>query len=278
MEYHEYNFTLSEAEDFHKDLLINSLSEIGFDTFEDTPSGFKAYRPGSDNISELINEFAESYSEMFRFQYEITPIPHQNWNEVWESNFQPLSIENRCYVRATFHDPRPEYEFEIVIDPKMAFGTGHHQTTELVIKAMLDIDFAGLKVLDMGCGTGILAILAAMKGAANIVAIDYDPICYDSTIENAALNNIDCIEAVCGSKEAIPNEDFDIILANINRNILLDQMESYVSVLKPGGIIYFSGFYEDPDLEIIRKKAEDCGLIYHTHSVKDNWVAAGFSN
>ena len=193
-----------------------------------------------------------------------------------ESNFEPIAIKDKIFVRATFHEPRPEFEYEIVIDPKMAFGTGHHQTTSMMLELMLENDFDGKKVLDMGCGTGILAIMAAKLGAADITAIDYDPVCYDSTIENAHLNHIDNIKALCGSKETIPNEFYDIILANINRNILLDQMLRYSEVLKPDGELYLSGFYESPDLDIIMDEARKYGIKYIIHKKTNDWVAAKF--
>jgi ribosomal protein L11 methyltransferase len=158
----------------------------------------------------------------------------------------------------------------------MAFGTGHHQTTSMMLEWMLETSFARKKVLDMGCGTGILAIMAAKLGAAEITAIDYDEVCYDSTIENARFNHADQIIALCGSKETIPEEQFDVILANINRNILLDQIERYAAVLRPGGQIYFSGFYETPDLDIIKAEAGKYELIYHSHKTDKDWVAAKF--
>jgi len=276
MGYKELVFRILSEEDFHKDLLINALSEIGFDTFEDTEEGFKAYiaYPGPDlsQLEEVLQVFRKSMS----FGYEVNDIAWQNWNEIWESNFEPLLIDSRCYVRATFHEPHPEYEFEIVVDPKMAFGTGHHQTTSLMMKLMMAEDFTTKKVLDMGCGTGILAILASMLGAEELIAIDNDPVCFESTAENTALNNIDNITPLCGSAEAIPDQQFDLILANINRNILLDQMERYTQVLRPGGKIFFSGFYEEPDLTMIREKAGSLGLAYESHAKTDNWVAAKF--
>jgi ribosomal protein L11 methyltransferase len=278
MDYREYYFKLNGHEDFHQDLLINSLSELGFDTFEDSEGGFKAYVPDTVEVEKGVEELAQLYSEMFTFSVEIKAIPYQNWNEVWENNFEPLKINDRCYVRATFHEPQPQYEFEIVIDPKMAFGTGHHQTTALIMHMMMETNFKVENVLDMGCGTGILAILASHLNAERIVAIDYDPICYESTIENALLNNVKNIKPVCGSKESIPDTQFNIIIANINRNILLDQMQRYSEVLASKGLIFFSGFYEDPDLKIISEKAKKCGLRYLTHSKKDNWVAAKFQS
>jgi len=278
MNYYELLFTTITTEDYQQDLLIGALGEIGFDTFEEVDLGFKAYIPVDDFDQELLNDTLDSYREMFTFSYDITLIPQKNWNEVWESNFEPIQISDKVFVRATFHQPKPEFLYEIVIDPKMAFGTGHHQTTAMMMQLMLENDFAGKKVLDMGCGTGILAILASKLGAASITAIDYDLVCYESTIENSALNNIHNIIALCGSKEAIPDEQYDIILANINRNILLDQMQRYSQALKLGGEIYFSGFYESPDLDIIIEEARRYNLKYITHKKDKDWVAAKFVN
>jgi ribosomal protein L11 methyltransferase len=276
MNYYELLFTTITTEDYQQDLLIAALGEIGFDTFEEVDLGFKAYILVDDFNQEALDEQLADYREMFTFSYDITLIPQKNWNEVWESNFEPIEVSGQVFVRATFHAPKPEFPYEIVIDPKMAFGTGHHQTTAMMMALMLEDDFAGKTVLDMGCGTGILAILAAKLGAAELTAIDYDIVCYDSTIENSTLNNIHNINALCGSKEVIPNGQYDIILANINRNILLDQMESYARVLKPGGEIYFSGFYESPDLEIITDEARKYGLKYIIHKKDKDWVAAKF--
>jgi len=278
MNYHEYNFTVIGTEDFHKDLLIDSLSKIGFDTFEDTEKGFKAYTPESETITGQVKIIAEQFSSTFAFTFDVVSIPHQNWNEIWESNFEPLRINERCYIRATFHKPQPDYEFEIIVDPKMAFGTGHHQTTALMMEQMMETDFNGKEVLDMGCGTGILAILASRMGAEGIIAIDYDQICFESTIENSSLNKVHNILPLCGSKEAIPEKKFDIILANINRNILLDQIDHYCEVLSPNGLIFVSGFYEHPDLKMINKKSVKSGLKYISHKKKNNWVAAKFSS
>jgi ribosomal protein L11 methyltransferase len=278
MNYYELLFTTIITEDYQQDLLINALGGIGFDTFEEVDFGFKAYIPTADFDQEKLDEQLALYRDMFSFSYEIALIPQKNWNEVWESNFEPIVIGDNIFVRATFHQPRPEFPYEIVIDPKMAFGTGHHQTTSMMLEWALETDFAGKKVLDMGCGTGILAIMAAKLGAAEITAIDYDPVCYDSTIENAKFNGAQNILAFCGSKEIIPDEQFDIILANINRNILLDQVGRYAEVLQPGGEIYFSGFYETPDLDIIKAEAGKYGLKYINHKTNKDWVAAKFVN
>ncbi len=276
MNYYELLFTTITTEDYQQDLLINALGEIGFDTFEELDFGFKAYIPTTDFDQDKLNETLSVYQDMFTFSYEIVLIPQKNWNEVWESNFESIEISNQIYVRATFHEPKPAFPYEIVIDPKMAFGTGHHQTTSMMLQLMLENDYTNKKVLDMGCGTGILAIMASKLGAATVTAIDYDAVCYASTIENAQLNHIENIKALCGSKEVIPNKKFDTILANINRNILLDQMERYNEVLKTDGEIYFSGFYETPDLDIITEEARKYGLKYISHKKDKNWVAAKF--
>ncbi len=276
MNYCELLFTTIFQEEYQQDLLMNELAEAGCDTFEELDFGFKAYIPAPYFDKEKLDERLEPFHDILSFYYEVNLIPNKNWNAVWESNFQPIQIKGQVWVRATFHEPRPDFPFEIVIDPKMAFGTGHHQTTSMMMDFMLDTVFTGKKTLDMGCGTGILAILAAKKGAAEITAIDYDPVCCESTIENAALNHIKDMRILCGSKEVIPNEQFDLILANINRNILLDQMETYGRSLKPGGLLFLSGFYQDPDLDILKAKAALCSLHYLEHKNDQNWAAAKF--
>lgn len=276
MDYYELLFTTHPTEDYQQDLLIDALAGIGFDTFEEIDGGFKAYISAGDFNKDILEESLAPYREMFNFSFEVNIIQQKNWNQVWESNFEPIQIRDKVYVRATFHQPKPEFPLEIVIDPKMAFGTGHHETTSMMMDLMLDANFVGKDVLDMGCGTGILAMLASKLGARDITAIDYDPVCYDSAIENSTLNHVDNIKAICGSKEVIPDTHFDVILANINRNILLDQMERYNLALKNGGEIYFSGFYESPDLDIIKEEAAKYGLIYISHKKTKDWVAAKF--
>ncbi|MGY3211115.1 50S ribosomal protein L11 methyltransferase [Mucilaginibacter sp. HD30] len=276
MNYYEISFTVEDDEGFRRDLLIHALGEIGFDTFEENEEGFNAYIPADTFNEEMLTATLNPFFEQFPFSHKDNLIEQKNWNEVWESNFEPLVIGDQISVRATFHEARPDVKYEIVIDPKMAFGTGHHQTTSMILQLMLDEDFTHKKVLDMGCGTGILAIMAAKLNAGDITAIDYDPVCYESAIENAQLNGIANIKALCGSKEAIPAEQFDVILANINRNILLDQMDKYAEVLKPNSTIFFSGFYETPDLDIITQAANQCGLSYIAHKKDKDWVAAKF--
>lgn len=278
MNYYELLFITKPIEGYQQDLLINELAEIGFDTFEEVEQGFKAYIPVVGLDQDLLEKHLEPYYAMFNFTYEVNVIPQKNWNEVWESNFEPIQIRDKIYVRATFHPHLPEFAYEIVIDPKMAFGTGHHETTSMMMDLMLDTDLQDKKILDMGCGTGILAILASKLGAKEVIAIDYDPVCFESTLENSVSNGISNLRAICGSKEVIPDEQFDVILANINRNILTDQMARYAEALKPGGEIYFSGFYENPDLDIIKQEAAKYGLEYVSHKKTKEWVAAKFKS
>lgn len=277
MNYYELVFTIDKGEDYQRDMLINDLAGIGFDTFEETDSGFKAYIPADNFDEQILSDCLEMYHRQFSFSHQMNRIEQQNWNQVWESNFEPIQIRDQVFVRATFHQQRTEFPIEIVIDPKMAFGTGHHETTSMMMEMMLDAGVAGKKVLDMGCGTGILAILAEKLGAVDIAAVDYDLACYDSTTENAQLNNCRHIRVFCGSQEAIPHEQFDLIFANINRNILLDQIDRYAWVLKDGGELYLSGFYETADLDIIRHEAAKYGLRYVSHQKAKEWVAAKFN-
>ena len=276
MEYKKVAFSFSQVEEYQKDLLIAELADVGFDTFEDTDTGFDAFIIAAQFNETALTEVLNTLEEGVQYTYLIHDIEPENWNEEWEKNFSPLIIANQCYVRATFHEPQPQYPYEIVIDPKMAFGTGHHQTTTMMMEYILATDVAGKVILDMGAGTGILAILAAKRGAKEVVAIDNDDVCYESAIENAALNKIENLTSLCGSKETIPTLEFDIILANINRNILLDQIESYAAVLKAKGTIFFSGFYESPDLEMITAHCEQFSLLYVDHKKMGDWVAAKF--
>ncbi len=276
MNYKELVFTVNSSESYHTDILIAMLGEINYDTFEETEGGFKAYIAESDYNEELLKITIGNYTENCEFTYTVNHVEQQNWNEVWESNFEPIEIKDQVYVRATFHQPKPVFKYEVIIDPKMSFGTGHHQTTAMIMEYLLETDVVDKTILDMGCGTAILAILASKLGAKSLMAIDYDPICYESTLENASLNAISNLEALCGSKEVIPNEQYEVILANINRNILLDQIERYSQVLVQDGIIFFSGFYEEPDLQMISEEAGKYGINYVSHKKKDLWVAAKF--
>lgn len=276
MSYQEVVFIQNEGAEAYRDVVIAELADLGFDTFEETAQGFTAYIPTNLYNEKAILNVLTHYKEETQFSFSAKAIKHENWNTLWESNFHPISVADQVYVRATFHQPEPSFVYEIVIDPKMAFGTGHHQTTASVMELMLDEDFRGKKVLDMGCGTGILALLAKKMGAKTVDAIDYDPLCFESTLENTELNTMTDIQAILGGKEAIPNTSYEVILANINRNILLDQLDRYAQVLAPEGSLILSGFYEQPDLEIIKEAAHALGLRYERHLVKQEWTAAKF--
>lgn len=276
MEYKKVTFSFTDIQEYQKDILIAELGDIGFDTFEDTETGFDAFILANQFDEEELKSILAGYGDELQYTYVVSAIAPENWNEEWEKNFTPLIINDDCYVRATFHEHQPQYKYEIVIDPKMAFGTGHHQTTTMMMLYILEADVQDKVVLDMGAGTGILGILAAKRGAKAIVAIDNDEVCYRSAIENANLNEIENLTSLCGSKDVIPQGDFDIILANINRNILLDQIESYAAVLASAGSIYFSGFYENPDLDMIKDHCAKFGLNYIDHKKIGEWVATKF--
>ncbi|WP_443939528.1 50S ribosomal protein L11 methyltransferase [Pedobacter sp. MW01-1-1] len=276
MQYIKAIFNFNAIEEYQQDLFISELADLGFDTFEDSEGGFTAFIMKDQFEEANLQELIANYAEDFTAEYVLEAVADENWNAEWEKNFSPLIIDEVCYVRATFHEPQPKYPYEIVIDPKMSFGTGHHQTTTMMMQYILAGDMQGKDILDMGCGTAILAILAAKLGAKNLVAIDYDDICYESTLENAALNEVTNLQALCGSKEVIPDTKFDVIFANINRNILLDQIHRYAEVLKAAGKIYFSGFYLEPDLDMIKEECTKYNMHYIDHKQNGDWVAAQF--
>lgn len=276
MKYTVVNFYSSDIQEWQKDLLIDELGSIGYDTFEDKDFGFSAYIPSSNLDIQALETVLLGQVDGYQLDYKVEDIEEQNWNVLWESNFNPIIVDDKVYVRATFHESKPSYPYEIIIDPKMSFGTGHHQTTSMMLSYILENDFEGKNVLDMGCGTGILAILASKRGAASVVAIDFDPICVDSVIENKEINNITNIEPRLGSKEVIGDALFDTIVANINRNILLDQLETYATVLKSDGELYLSGFYVDQDLDILKAKCESLNIFFKENKEMDHWCAAKF--
>jgi ribosomal protein L11 methyltransferase len=277
MDYIELNCRIdSEKADLFRELLIQELADVGYESFIDTDAGLLAYIAQRDFEPEQLDSislFSDHAFGQVKFTWDL--IKDQNWNKEWESNFSPVLIANQCYIRATFHQPIPEIKYEIVIDPKMSFGTGHHETTSLMIEQMLDMPILGKSILDMGCGTGILAVFASKLGADPIIAIDIDEWAYRNSLENISLNNISNIKVLAGDKSIIPDNAYDVILANINRNILLDDMSAYAKHLKNNGLILLSGIYNS-DLPVIEECAISNGLLFKKKLSKNNWVSALF--
>jgi ribosomal protein L11 methyltransferase len=258
------------------DILIAELGELGFEAFEDTADGFNAYIDERKFVKEELDTVLARYADFAPAEYQVQKIEHQNWNEEWERNFEPLFIADQVSVRASFHERPATAKYDIVINPKMSFGTGHHETTTLMIENQLTLDHQGKRVLDMGCGTGILAIMAGELGAAEIVAVEIEDWTVENARENAALNQYPQIDVRLGGAETIEGDKpYDIILANINRNVLLEDMPAYVAVLKPGGVLLLSGFYTE-DLPVLQERASELGLTYTSHRTKNNWVSALF--
>ena len=271
----EVNFTVGTDQAFLSDLLMNELAAIGFDSFDANETGFSAYIPEHLFQEEIMQEQLAGYAADFEFTHTMQIIPYQNWNEVWESNFPPVIVSEQVYIYANFHPAQPQYPYQIKMHPKMAFGTGHHETTLQMAEQLLGLSVKGLSVLDMGCGTGVLAILASLKGAKSILAIDNDPIASNSATENFEINQLPA-KVICGDAKDLQGLNFDLILANINRNILINDMAAYAASLVAGGTILFSGFYEE-DLVFIQQAAIENGLSYQMHSAKNNWVVAKFN-
>ena len=251
------------------------LGTIGFDSFMDVDDGFEAYcqEPALNEIE--LNEILqmEQFANIRLLKKEL--IPDQDWNATWEASYEPVVINELCRIRAPFHNVSGSYKYDLIIEPKMSFGTAHHETTSQIIELMLQSDFTGLDVLDMGSGTGVLAILAKKLGSAMTVAIDNDEWAYRNALDNIRLNDENEIIVELGDANSLNNRQFDVILANINRNILLRDMREYVKCLVDGGRIFFSGFYEE-DLKLIADEAERLGLKYDNHVTKNNWTAAVF--
>lgn len=259
------------------ELLIDSLADDGFESFTENSDGtISAYiQAPFFNDSLRMKLQSADYSELLK-SFTISKIEDQNWNAVWESQYEPVNIEGRCYVRAPFHAPVPGVEYDIVIMPKMSFGTAHHETTRLMISYMLGLQLDGKSLLDMGSGTGVLAILAAMKGAEPVTAIDNDEWAFNNALENTLSNNFGDIEVILGDSKSIAGKRYDVIFANINRNILLNDIPSYRISLNDGGKLFISGFYTE-DLPLLEEKAGENGLRLLSKRVENNWTAACFS-
>lgn len=278
MKYIEVTFTASPCTETVTDIISALAGEIGFESFMECENGVKAYiqQPLFDvqKINELISNFPLPNVSI---TYIASEQEDKDWNEEWEKNFfQPIVIENRCVIHSTFHKNYPKAEYDIVINPQMAFGTGHHETTSSIITELLNTNLKGKSVLDMGCGTSILAILSSMRGANPVTAIDIDDWCVNNSKDNIALNHIENITVLLGDASLLKeHQPFDVIIANINRNILLKDMPAYTSCMHKGSELLMSGFYTE-DIPVIREKAESLGMEYIHHREKNRWAAVKF--
>ncbi len=273
MNYKEYSFTISPLLP-GKEVLIAELSELEFESFVEEADGLKAYiqaeGPSPDDLLSLMAFQIEGTT----IDFEIKEVERENWNAKWESDFNPIFVGDDIVVRAPFHEATSA-TFDLVIQPKMSFGTGHHDTTWLMLERMLSMEVAGKTVLDMGSGTGVLAILAEKLGATSVDAIDIDDWSKENCAENAALNQCTRVNAEIGDAALLPGRSFDIVLANINRNVLVTDMSTYSSVLKQGGLLQLSGFFPS-DQEILVKAAEENGLTFVKGKERNGWMTLGF--
>ena len=257
------------------DILAAELGAIGFESFTESETGLTAYIADKNYdrkaVETLLGEFP---LDGITFHFDALLIEGKDWNEEWEKNyFKPIRINHDCIIRASFHEDEPGYKYTIIIDPKMAFGTGNHETTYLMIEQMLPLVLNGKSLLDMGCGTAVLAILAKMKEAGKVVAIDIDEWAYNNALENVRLNHTESIEVALGGAENIAGYCFfEYIFANINRNILLQDMQAYADALEPDGFLFMSGFYKE-DIPVIEAACNKHGLKLISHTEKNNWVA-----
>ena len=239
--YIEYTFRVNPLQPT-SDILIAELGEVGFESFVEEADGVLAYIQKTDWSDTIIEDVEILKNVNFQISYQLKEIEQENWSATWESNFKPIQVGDACVVRAPFHE-NPDVEFDIIIEPKMSFGTGHHETTHMMLQHILAHDFKGKSVLDMGCGTGVLAILAEMKGAKMIDAIDIDNWCYQNSLENVERNKCEYIDVYEGDISLLTDRKYDVIIANINRNILLSDIPVYAESLNEDGVLFLSGFY-----------------------------------
>jgi ribosomal protein L11 methyltransferase len=265
-----------EPKELGSEILVAELGELPFESFIDSDSGIVAYIQKQFWTENILDDLHILSSPEFQISYTIEEIDQVNWNEEWEKNFEAIEVDGICHVRAPFH-PKTDAKFDIVIEPKMSFGTGHHETTHMMIQHLLETDVTGKKTLDMGCGTAILAILAEMKGAQPIDAIDIDNWCYLNSIENAVRNNCTQITVYEGDADLLKDKKYDLIIANINRNILLNDMQTYVDCLNKEGVLLLSGFYNE-DIPFIDASCTEKGLTYVKKFERNNWVSLKYIN
>lgn len=258
------------------EILIAELGYAGFESFVETEEGVTAYIQKEEWYDGILDDIQILQSNEFEISYTFDEIEQTNWNEEWEKNFNPIVVDDLCAVRAPFHEPF-QTQYDIVIEPKMSFGTGHHETTHMMIQHILKTDVAGKSVLDMGCGTGVLAILAEQKGATALDAIDIDNWCYLNSLENVERNNCKHISVYEGDASLLDGKAYDIIIANINRNILLNDIKTYAACLNKNGMLLLSGFYND-DIPVIEAECQKYMLKLSEKLERNNWVALKFLN
>lgn len=256
------------------EILIAELGYAGFESFVEHSEGVTAYIQKQDWNAFILEDIHILNSGEFDISYEFNEIEQTNWNEEWEKNFKPIVVDDLVTVRAPFHD-KPNTKYDLVIEPKMSFGTGHHETTHMMIQHILKNNFKNKSVLDMGCGTGVLAILAEKVGATKLDAIDIDNWCYLNSLENVERNDCKNISVYEGDAALLKNKKYDIIIANINRNILLNDIPTYANCLNENGKLFLSGFYED-DLSIIKEKCLENRLNFQNKTLRNQWVGACF--
>ena len=275
MNYIEVLFAV-EPREAGSDVLISQLAELGFDTFMENETGFSGYIKKEDYDEGRLNLALSFYTDFYKISYSTKIIPQQNWNKQWEESFQPIEIGELCYIRAPFHEVKVGFKYEIVIEPKMSFGTGHHATTQLMMRQLLTLEVRNKSVLDMGCGTGVLAILASMLGANPVLAIDIDEWSYENTVENLEKNKINNVIVQKGDVELIKGKHFHTILANINKNILLRDMALYIETMDAEGKLLLSGFFETDAAELT-DKATSLGLIFADKKTNGEWAMLQFT-
>lgn len=268
--YIEYTFKVEPIEPT-TEILIAELGSVGFESFVENENGVVAYIQKEVWNSDILDDIFVLNSEEFSIEFEHKEIEQTNWNAEWEKNFNPIQVDDLVSIRAPFHE-NPNLKYDIVIEPKMSFGTGHHETTHMMVQHLLNIDVEGKKVLDMGCGTGILAIFAEMKGAQPIDAIDIDAWCYENSLENVERNNCKHISVYEGEASLLKGKNYDVIIANINRNILLNDMKTYTDCLNEEGTLLLSGFYKE-DIPTIDNEVSKYGLTLKNTIERNNWVA-----
>ena len=273
--YISYTFIINPKEPA-TEILIAELGFAGFESFIENENGVIAYIQHEDWNEHMLDEINILRSDEFSITYEKDVIEQSNWNKEWEKNFNPIQVDGQVSIRAPFHD-NPNLRYDIIIEPKMSFGTGHHETTHMMIQHLMDLDLDNKKVLDMGCGTGILAIFAEMKGAKQIDAIDIDSWCYENSIENCDRNNCSHINVFEGDASLLKNKKYDLIIANINRNILLNDIQIYSSCLNDKGVLLLSGFYKE-DIPIIDAETSKYKLLLEKTIERNNWAALKYVN